>query len=291
MAYPFPGVGAVLVTWVYSVGIVAASKLCDRPKPTVVGPVNLTMQSFADVQAEISKGAYRNSGMVNWHTNDNRFMGPQHTCAVPLPKIFHWIWLGGVLPQKYRNNIEQVMKVNPAWTGYLWVDVLVDPPHKAVKVIDWREFHKVHPFVNADIIEKEQNLGGKSDTLRLEVVYKVGGMYIDTDTQAAHPLDSFGDVFRWPIVTWVGPVYSNLCNCMFAFRKHSPFLKYAIDAARENCLKFRTCGTGSGAGPGFLTGAILTYKPQHVLYIHQKYLIVPKSSSNVMYQTLDATWL
>lgn len=77
---------------------------------------------------------------------------------------------------------------------------------------------------------------------------------------------------------------------MFGFPKNAPFLKWTLQAARENCLKFKECGVLSGAGPGFLTGAIVTYQPENVLYIEQRYLITQQPES-IMYQTLDATWI
>lgn len=76
---------------------------------------------------------------------------------------------------------------------------------------------------------------------------------------------------------------------MFGFPKNAPFLKWALDATRENCLTYKVCGVLSGAGPGFLTAAIVTYQPENVLYIEQRYLI-QKRAESIMYQTSDSTW-
>lgn len=76
-------------------------------------------------------------------------------------------------------------------------------------MLDWKRLNVTHPFVNHDVISAESNLAGKSDYLRMEVVYRYGGVYVDTDTIAVNPLDAYGDVFRWPVVSWVKG-YNNL---------------------------------------------------------------------------------
>lgn len=95
------------------------------------------------------------------------------------------------------------MTINKGWNAYLWVDSIVDPPTSSVIVLDWKRLNDTHPFVNHDLILAESNLAGKSDYLRMEVVYRYGGIYFDTDTVAVYPLDAYGNVFRWPVVSWI----------------------------------------------------------------------------------------
>merc|ERR1711871_377431 len=99
-------------------------------------------------------------------------------------------------------------------------------------------------FRNGDIIQnKVKNFGFKSDYIRLEVVFLMGGIYMDTDSHSVLPVDDFGSLFRWPFVTHVVPGYSNVCNCIFSFQKGSRFLDYFIDLVRENCLTRNNCNS------------------------------------------------
>ena len=57
-------------------------------------------------------------------------------------------------------------------------------------------------FVNGDLISKDKNLAGKSDYLRIEILYLEGGIYQDTDAHPIQPFDNFGDIFRWPFASY-----------------------------------------------------------------------------------------
>ena len=69
-------------------------------------------------------------------------------------------------------------------------------------------------FKNRDLIEKDTNLAGKSDYMRLEILYLYGGIYLDTDAKAVHGFDDFGTLFRWPFVCPDPRTYHNLGNCV-----------------------------------------------------------------------------
>ena len=259
--------------------------LCARPKSP-----RIKVDALEDVAFTLQQGAHKNSGMLSF--DSGRWTGHNDTCTAAVPRLFHFIWLGTELPAKYRDRIKGMMSINPGWDGFLWVDTIVSQPHPSVVMQDWKAVNRTKPFVNADLIAREENLAGKSDYLRLEVVYRYGGVYVDTDVMALRPLDEFGALFQWPIVTWT-ETHKNLCNCMFSFPQKSPFLRFALNAARENCVRFDACGVLNGAGPSFLTGAIMSYRPQNVLFVHQRYLVLKSgnSSDSVMYQTFDETWI
>ncbi len=109
------------------------------------------------------------------------------------PKKFHWVWLGSELPEKYISNIEQMAIMNPGWEVFLWSE------YKSKVLFDRLEKNRVQYtfknvtryiqegwFVNGDLITRDTNMAGKSDYLRLEVVYLEGGIYQDTDVSHSH---------------------------------------------------------------------------------------------------------
>lgn len=57
-------------------------------------------------------------------------------------------------------------------------------------------------YVNGDLISHDRNLAGKSDYLRMEILYLEGGIYQDTDAHPIQPFDNFGDIFRWPFASY-----------------------------------------------------------------------------------------
>ncbi len=87
-----------------------------------------------------------------------------------IPKIIHMIWIG---PKEcpYKENIQSYIDKNPDWEIKLWNnDNLPKIKNKwAFDIIDiWAV---------------------KADILRLEVLYKFGGIYVDVDSYCLKPLD------------------------------------------------------------------------------------------------------
>jgi len=97
-----------------------------------------------------------------------------NTNTTPLiPKIIHHIWLGGSLPEKYINYVSSWRKHNPGWLHLFWDDINT----KSFKLINQAKF------------DQTKNLGQKSDILRYELLYKYGGIYVDTDFECLKPFD------------------------------------------------------------------------------------------------------
>mmetsp|Transcript_15281 Transcript_15281/g.27787 ORF Transcript_15281/g.27787 Transcript_15281/m.27787 type:complete len:482 (-) Transcript_15281:109-1554(-) len=215
-----------------------------------------------------------------------------------IPKKLHWVWFGSELPEKYVSNIEAMAKVNLDWEVFFWSELPSKPLQNRLEKhgvqYNFRnvtKYLKEGLFMNGDLIEREENLAGKSDYLRMEVVYMEGGIYQDTDASPVQPFDYFGDLFRWPFAAF-DTSYKNVCNCVFAFGKGSRFLEFAIKLTRENCITYHTCGVMSGAGPDFLTAALFYYDDPDVILIDTRHIIQQsKTSKSVTYHTMDATWL
>lgn len=88
-----------------------------------------------------------------------------------IPRIFHHIWIGKKpFPEKYKEW-QKGWKSIPGWTYKLWTD------HEVAHL----------DMVNKDLYHKEPNLGSRADILRIEILNKFGGVYIDTDFECYEP--------------------------------------------------------------------------------------------------------
>jgi mannosyltransferase OCH1-like enzyme len=47
--------------------------------------------------------------------------------------------------------------------------------------------------------DRASNFGEKSDIWRYEILFRLGGVYVDTDFECVRPFDSLLEVLIWPI--------------------------------------------------------------------------------------------
>jgi len=89
-----------------------------------------------------------------------------------IPRIFHRVWLGGKpMPLYFQRWGESWQKKHPDWTMKLWTEP------------------EVARLTNADLLPKCTNLAMQSDIARYEILYREGGVYIDTDMECVRNID------------------------------------------------------------------------------------------------------
>ena len=104
-----------------------------------------------------------------------------------IPKIVHLIWLGpSPFPIESIENIRTWLAHHPSWTFYFWTDRKRMPPCKDLQLRYIKDF--TFQFL-ADEFQESQNWGEKSDILRYEILYQIGGIYIDHDANCLRPFD------------------------------------------------------------------------------------------------------
>jgi inositol phosphorylceramide mannosyltransferase catalytic subunit len=89
------------------------------------------------------------------------------TTNSPIPKIFHFIWLGGKLPKMYEDNIADWKSKNQDFEVKIWDDNSSDSI--------------VKKYNKYDLFKSAKNFGVKSDILRYVILHEFGGIYVDTD--------------------------------------------------------------------------------------------------------------
>jgi mannosyltransferase OCH1-like enzyme len=90
-----------------------------------------------------------------------------------IPRTFHHIWLGpDPLPKDHRPWIESWKRHHPDWEHRLWTEKnLPDDP------------------IRPEILERLRAPVERADILRLEILYRHGGVYLDTDLECLRPID------------------------------------------------------------------------------------------------------
>lgn len=89
-----------------------------------------------------------------------------------IEKIFHRIWFGGKpMPFHFQKWGESWMKKHPAWTMKLWTE------------------DEVKYFTNVDLLPKCSTLAMRSDLMRYAILYREGGVYLDTDMECVKNID------------------------------------------------------------------------------------------------------
>jgi len=130
-----------------------------------------------------------------------------------IPKIIHQIWLGGPLPEQDRILIETWKKFHPDWEHRLWTD-------KDVENFD---------LYNRELYDRSNNYREKANILRLEILNKFGGLYVDTDFECLKSFDVLNE--NYDFYTSLAPMDEGriyLTNGLFASIPGHPILQYCI---------------------------------------------------------------
>ena len=104
---------------------------------------------------------------------DKNFVEERGRIGNLIPKKIHQIWLGGELPEKYKQFTESWKRFHPSWEYRLWTDKDAD------------EFG----MTRADAYYSSKNLGTRSDIFSYEILRRHGGLYCDTDFECLKPFD------------------------------------------------------------------------------------------------------
>lgn len=132
---------------------------------------------------------------------------------IAIPRVFHQIWLGEVpLPNEYRAFQKSWLRHNSGWELRLWTEG--DLPGD---------------FERREIYERLRQPAERSDLLRLELLRRHGGVYVDTDFECRRPLEPLLDDVEL-FVAYLKPGRVN--NAIIGSVPGHPMLTRAIEEAR-----------------------------------------------------------
>lgn len=92
-------------------------------------------------------------------------------------KIIHFCWFGSPLPPDVSSRLDRWQKLHPSWSIRHWNESNVD----------------VSGCAYAEACLQRKDWAYLSDYVRLQVLAKEGGVYLDTDVELLKPLDGFID--------------------------------------------------------------------------------------------------
>jgi mannosyltransferase OCH1-like enzyme len=94
-----------------------------------------------------------------------------------IPRIVHQVWLGpNPLPDEFAAYRETWGEHNPGWTLELWT-----------------EDHLPDVLQRPEVYDRLRVPAERADILRLEVLWRFGGVYVDTDFECRRPLEPLLD--------------------------------------------------------------------------------------------------
>jgi mannosyltransferase OCH1-like enzyme len=162
---------------------------------------------------------------------------------VRISRTIHHIWIGpDPVPDEQRPWIESWKRHHPSWEHRLWTeeDLPEDP-------------------IRPEVLERLRAPVERADILRLEILFRQGGVYVDTDLECLRPLDDLlGDEEFVAVCLKPGRV----TNTFIAAARGHPLLKRALRELRPMDVYWPTSSRDSikeVAGPPLLRRLVADY--------------------------------
>lgn len=167
----------------------------------------------------------------------------EYTESPCIPKIIHQIWVGPhPFPEKSKAFQQTWLKMHPNWEYKLWTNK------------DIEEFG----LENKKLYDQASNYGQKSDIARYEILYRIGGLYIDTDFECLTPFDIFHHICDFYIGISHNVLHHFwLLNGLIGSAPGHPILKEAIDNLKNKTLNINHDKIQEQTGPLYLTNCFL----------------------------------
>lgn len=185
-----------------------------------------------------------------------------------IPPIVHLIWLGSEVPLKEATAFNSWKTHHPHWDIKIWTD-------KELAVFEWSSA-KVQQAYNEAVTWAE-----KADILRLELLYRFGGIYSDADVVCTN---SFHDLIVQDIgffsafeLNYIGKHYGEpffIGTAVMGSAKHGHVVKYCLDNLRT-AAEAPEVGIIKRTGPGLISRAcqsVLKNKKENILILPCSYL-------------------
>ncbi len=201
-----------------------------------------------------------------------------------IPKIIHQLWIG--------NKPAPINLMNT------WKD-----KHPEFEYIYWNEAEILKRgivFECQDKINEIEEINGKADIMRWEILYRYGGIFIDADSICIEPLDALLDLNKsfagyenervraagWSQLAEVlGPTRPLIATGTMAFPPNHGIPKLAIEWIKQNHVSKEKSGWRAWVtvGPGMLTRLFFS-KPWNDMVILPSYTFLPIHHTGLKYE-------
>jgi len=165
-----------------------------------------------------------------------------------IPKLLHFIWFGGNVPQEYARYQVSWYMHHSQWPVIWWVDMPEQFPDAPV-AHSWEEVTHLlesgEQFIVVDVddlsfeerpfFELAMNHAERSDILRYRILYELGGVYLDTDFECVKPLDTLH--YRFDFYIGIQPLDTitvQLGTGLIAAIPKHPILKHTLETLAQD---------------------------------------------------------
>lgn len=135
-----------------------------------------------------------------------------------IPPLIHQIWIGGTaLPLRYDKWHRMLNFINPRWGIILWDDEKL-----------------VNDGINlTSLYSKYWSHASVSNMVRLLLVQKYGGIYLDMDMEPLRGLDCLRQVYGNAVACDQGD--GRICNAFFGAPPDHPWVNWQVDHGNGEC--------------------------------------------------------
>ncbi len=140
---------------------------------------------------------------------------------VKIPKIIHQIWLGSPVPPELQRYMNTWIKyhVGRDWQYILWTE----------------EDIAQLKLYNQQFYDESDNYGVKSDIARWEILYRMGGVYVDTDFECFRPLDILNYTYDFYIALQpLDALFVQLGIGLVGTIPKHPIIKHCIETIKDD---------------------------------------------------------
>ena len=163
-----------------------------------------------------------------------------------IPRLIHQIHLGDPMTERVAAWVHSIGRHHPHWSRIIW-----DVPSLAAIGIN---------PLSADY--PQASWAAVSNKLRLELLYRFGGYYLDTDFEAVGELDP---LLLLPAQAIAAPQDGGrICNAFMAAEAGSPWIKWQLD-------HFNDFQTGDAAAGVYLA----TAAPHEHVHLINQHVVYP----------------
>ena len=187
-----------------------------------------------------------------------------------IPKIIHQLWIGK--KPAPTNHMDTWKEKNPEFEYIRWNEA--ECIRRKIK------------FECQERIDEMEEINGKADIMRWEILYKYGGVFLDADSICIEPID---DVLM-NTKCFAGWEHEELRPGLIAtgtmgFPPKHPLVKDTIDWMKENCVNVQKTGKRAWitVGPGLLTRVYNTGKYKEMT-IFPSYTFLPIHCTRAEYK-------
>lgn len=189
-----------------------------------------------------------------------------------IPKIIHQIWLGDQSKRPV-EMMETWKEKNPTWEYRFWCE------------------DNIPKLKNQAQFDAMNELAGKADILRYELLYNYGGFFIDADSVCVNSLDDFFTENK-AFCCWENEKIREglMSNGYFATEKHSPLAERLVARIGtypvEEVAKLPNLTAWQVVGPVLLTNTVASM-PDCGMNVYPSHYFIPRHYTGLQYEGTD----